>query len=153
MRWSRIAAFQSRNPMHRSHEDLAKTASETCDGVLTHSLLGNLKPGDIPAEGHAKAIGALVDSNLVRNTIVQAGYPLDMRYAGPRGALLYILFRQNHGCSHRIVGRGHAGQGSFCGLCDAHRLFDRLPAPRQQSAACVRHRAAPRPVRGFGITT
>jgi sulfate adenylyltransferase len=125
--WSKVAAFQTRNPMHRSHEYLAKVAIETCDGVLIHSLLGNLKPGDIPAEVRAKAIGVLVENYFVKNTIVQAGYPLDMRYAGPREALLHALFRQNYGCSHQIVGRDHAGVGSYYGPFDAHHIFDRLP--------------------------
>ncbi len=127
MGWSKVAAFQTRNPMHRSHEYLAKVAIETCDGVLIHSLLGNLKPGDIPAEVRAKAIGTLVDKYFVKNTIVQAGYPLDMRYAGPREALLHALFRQNYGCSHLIVGRDHAGVGSYYGPFDAHHIFDELP--------------------------
>jgi sulfate adenylyltransferase len=125
--WSKIAAFQTRNPMHRSHEYLAKVAIETCDGVLIHSLLGNLKPGDIPAEVRTEAIGTLVDKYFVKNTIVQAGYPLDMRYAGPREALLHALFRQNYGCSHQIVGRDHAGVGSYYGPFDAHHIFDKLP--------------------------
>ncbi|WP_295444979.1 sulfate adenylyltransferase [uncultured Thiodictyon sp.] len=131
--WSRIAAFQTRNPMHRSHEYLAKVAIETCDGVLIHSLLGNLKPGDIPAEVRAKAIGTLVDKYFVKNTVVQAGYPLDMRYAGPREALLHALFRQNYGCSHQIVGRDHAGVGTYYGPFDAHHIFDRLPAGALQT--------------------
>src|SRR3990172_3113343 len=110
--WSRVAAFQTRNPMHRSHEYLAKVAIETCDGVLIHSLLGKLKAGDIPAEVRTKAIGALLEKYFVKNTVLQSGYPLDMRYAGPREALLHALFRQNYGCSHLIVGRDHAGVGS-----------------------------------------
>ena len=84
--WSKIACFQTRNPMHRSHEYLAKIAIEVCDGVLIHSLLGNLKPGDIPAEVRAEAISVLTDKYFVKKTVVQAGYPLDMRYAGPREA-------------------------------------------------------------------
>ena len=125
--WSRIAAFQTRNPMHRSHEYLAKVAIEVCDGVLVHSLLGALKPGDIPAEVRTKAIGTLVQHYFMPSTIVQAGYPLDMRYAGPREALLHALFRQNYGCSHLIVGRDHAGVGSYYGPFDAHHIFDHLP--------------------------
>ncbi len=127
MGWSKVAAFQTRNPMHRSHEYLAKVAIETCDGVLIHSLLGALKPGDIPAEVRTKAIGTLVDKYFVNNTVIQAGYPLDMRYAGPREALLHALFRQNYGCSHLIVGRDHAGVGSYYGPFDAHHIFDELP--------------------------
>src|SRR5919206_2392339 len=82
--WSRVAAFQTRNPMHRSHEYLVKIAVEVCDGVLVHSLLGQVKPGDIPADVRTKAIAALIDQYFVDGTVVQAGYPLDMRYAGPR---------------------------------------------------------------------
>ncbi|GAB4177712.1 MAG: sulfate adenylyltransferase [Rhodocyclaceae bacterium] len=125
--WSKVAAFQTRNPMHRSHEYLAKVAIETCDGVLIHSLLGHLKPGDIPAEVRAKAIAMLTEKYFVKKTVVQAGYPLDMRYAGPREALLHALFRQNYGCSHLIVGRDHAGVGSYYGPFDAHRIFDEIP--------------------------
>ena len=125
--WSTIAAFQTRNPMHRSHEYLAKVAIEVCDGVLIHSLLGNLKPGDIPAEVRTKAIAALLEKYFVQKTVVQAGYPLDMRYAGPREALLHALFRQNYGCSHQIVGRDHAGVGNYYGPFDAHRIFDEIP--------------------------
>jgi len=125
--WSKVAAFQTRNPMHRSHEYLAKVAIETCDGVLIHSLLGNLKPGDIPADVRSQAIATLVEKYFVPNTIVQAGYPLDMRYAGPREALLHAVFRQNYGCSHLIVGRDHAGVGSYYGPFDAHHIFDEIP--------------------------
>jgi len=125
--WSTVAAFQTRNPMHRSHEYLAKVAIEVCDGVLVHSLLGNLKPGDIPAEVRTKAIGVLIDKYFVKKTVVQSGYPLDMRYAGPREALLHALFRQNYGCSHQIIGRDHAGVGSYYGPFDAHHIFDELP--------------------------
>ncbi|MBE0624320.1 MAG: sulfate adenylyltransferase [Burkholderiales bacterium] len=125
--WSKVAAFQTRNPMHRSHEYLAKVAIEVCDGVLVHSLLGALKPGDIPAEVRTQAIASLIDKYFVKNTVVQAGYPLDMRYAGPREALLHALFRQNYGCSHQIVGRDHAGVGSYYGPFDAHHIFDEIP--------------------------
>jgi sulfate adenylyltransferase len=125
--WSRVAAFQTRNPMHRSHEYLAKVAIETCDGVLVHSLLGNLKPGDIPAEVRTRAIAVLIEKYFRPGTVVQAGYPLDMRYAGPREALLHALFRQNYGCSHLIVGRDHAGVGKYYGPFDAHRIFDEIP--------------------------
>jgi sulfate adenylyltransferase len=125
--WSRIAAFQTRNPMHRSHEYLAKVAIEVCDGVLVHSLLGNLKPGDIPADVRTNAIAVLIESYFRPGTVVQSGYPLDMRYAGPREALLHALFRQNYGCSHLLVGRDHAGVGSYYGPFDAHKIFDEIP--------------------------
>ena len=126
--WSRVAAFQTRNPMHRSHEYLVKTAVEVCDGVLVHSLLGALKAGDIPAEVRTKVIAVLIDNYFRPGTVVQAGYPLDMRYAGPREALLHALFRQNYGCSHLIVGRDHAGVGKYYGPFDAHKIFDEIPA-------------------------
>lgn len=125
--WSRIAAFQTRNPMHRSHEYLAKVAIEICDGVLIHSLLGKLKAGDIPADVRSASIAALCENYFVDNTVMQAGYPLDMRYAGPREALLHALFRQNYGCSHLIVGRDHAGVGDYYGPFDAHHIFDEIP--------------------------
>ncbi len=125
--WATVAAFQTRNPMHRSHEYLAKIAVETCDGVLIHSLLGKLKPGDIPADVRSKAIGTLIEKYFVKNTVIQAGYPLDMRYAGPREALLHALFRQNYGCSHLIVGRDHAGVGDYYGPFDAQKIFDEIP--------------------------
>lgn len=125
--WATVAAFQTRNPMHRSHEYLAKVAIEVCDGVLVHSLLGNLKPGDIPADVRTKAIAVLIEKYFVKKTVVQSGYPLDMRYAGPREALLHALFRQNYGCSHQIIGRDHAGVGSYYGPFDAHHIFDEIP--------------------------
>ncbi|MBK6555415.1 MAG: sulfate adenylyltransferase [Rhodocyclaceae bacterium] len=125
--WQRIAAFQTRNPMHRSHEYLTKIAIETMDGVLVHSLLGNLKPGDIPAEVRSEAIEVLIRNYFAPNTVIQAGYPLDMRYAGPREALLHALFRQNYGCSHLIVGRDHAGVGDYYGPFDAQKIFDEIP--------------------------
>jgi len=125
--WSRVAAFQTRNPMHRSHEYLAKVAIEICDGVLVHSLLGNLKPGDIPAEVRTRAIAVLIEKYFRAGTVVQAGYPLDMRYAGPREALLHAVFRQNYGCSYQIIGRDHAGVGDYYGPFDAHRIFNEIP--------------------------
>ncbi len=125
--WSKVAAFQTRNPMHRSHEHLAKIAIEVCDGVLIHQVLGALKPGDIPAEVRVRAIDTLVENYFVDGTIVQAGYPIEMRYAGPREALLHAVLRQNFGCSHQVVGRDHAGVGDYYGPFDAHHIFDTLP--------------------------
>jgi len=125
--WKKVAALQLRNPMHRSHEYLAKIAIETCDGVLIHQLLGKLKAGDIPAEVRVKAIDKLVEHYFVKDTCIQAGYPLDMRYAGPREALLHALFRQNYGCSHMIIGRDHAGVGEYYGPFDAQKIFDEIP--------------------------
>ncbi len=125
--WSNVAAFQTRNPMHRSHEYLAKIAIEICDGLLIHQVLGALKPGDIPAEVRVGAIDALTKNYFVPGTVLQAGYPIEMRYAGPREALLHAVFRQNFGCSHLVVGRDHAGVGDYYGPYDAHHIFDTLP--------------------------
>ena len=126
-KWSTVAAFQTRNPMHRSHEHLAKIAIEICDGLLIHQVLGALKPGDIPADIRVAAIDALVENYFVPGTAIQAGYPIEMRYAGPREALLHALFRQNFGCSHLVVGRDHAGVGDYYGPFDAHQIFDEIP--------------------------
>ena len=127
--WKNVAALQLRNPMHRSHEYLAKLAVETCDGVVIHSLVGNLKPGDIPAEVRIKCINTLVDKYFVPENVIQAGYPLDMRYAGPREALLHATFRQNYGINKQIVGRDHAGVGDFYGMFEAQEIFDKIPQP------------------------
>ena len=125
--WKTIAALQLRNPMHRSHEFLAKIAVEVCDGVFIHSLVGNLKPGDIPAEVRVRCIDALVKNYFVEKNVLQGGYPLDMRYGGPREALLHATFRQNYGCTHMIIGRDHAGVGDYYGPFDAQKIFDRIP--------------------------
>lgn len=125
--WSNVAALQLRNPMHRSHEFLAKIAIEVCDGVLIHSLIGNLKPGDIPAPVRIKAIDILIENYFVKQNVYSAGYPLDMRYAGPREGLLHATFRQNYGVNFMIIGRDHAGVGDFYGLFEAQDIFDRIP--------------------------
>ena len=124
--WSRVAAFQTRNPMHRSHEYLVKIALEVTDGVFIHQVLGKLAPGDIPADVRVKAIDVLVENYFVPGSVAQAGYPIEMRYAGPREALLHALLRQNFGCSHLIVGRDHAGVGNYYGPFDAQNIFDTL---------------------------
>lgn len=124
--WNKIAAFQTRNPMHRSHEYLVKTVLELFDGVLIHSLFGHLKQGDIPADIRLKAINALIEHYFVAGTVVHSGYPLDMRYAGPKEALLHALFRQNYGCTHLIVGRDHAGVGDFYAPFAAQDIFNTL---------------------------
>ncbi|MFC1834369.1 sulfate adenylyltransferase [Thermodesulfobacteriota bacterium] len=125
--WKRVAALQLRNPMHRSHEFLAKIAVEVMDGLIIHQLLGKLKAGDIPADVRVAAINALVENYFVDGTVVTKGYPMEMRYAGPREALLHGVFRQNYGCSHLIVGRDHAGVGDYYGPFDAQRIFDEIP--------------------------
>jgi len=125
--WSTVAALQLRNPMHGSHAYLAWVAIEVCDGVYIHQLVGKLKAGDIPAEVRVKAIDALVDNYFRPDRVLQGGYPMEMRYAGPREALLHAVFRQNYGCSHLIVGRDHAGVGDYYGPFDAHRIFNEIP--------------------------
>jgi sulfate adenylyltransferase len=124
--WSRVAAFQTRNPMHRSHEYLVKIALEVLDGVFIHQVLGKLKPGDVPAEVRTRAVDAMVENYFRPATVIQAGYPIEMRYAGPREALLHALIRQNFGCSHLVVGRDHAGVGQYYGPYDSQRIFDQL---------------------------
>ena len=135
--WSNVAALQLRNPMHRSHEYLCKIAVEVCDGVMIHSLIGNLKPGDIPADVRVKAINCLVDNYFVKDNVVQAGYPLDMRYAGPREGLLHATFRQNYGVNKMIIGRDHAGVGDFYGLFEAQEIFERIPHPAEEGKALL----------------
>ena len=124
--WKTIAALQLRNPMHRSHEYLAKIAIEVSDGLFIHQLVGQLKPGDIPAETRVKCINTLVELYFDKNRVVTGGYPLDMRYAGPREGLLHALFRQNFGCTHMIIGRDHAGVGDYYGPFDAQNIFFEL---------------------------
>jgi sulfate adenylyltransferase len=126
--WKTIAALQLRNPMHRSHEYLAKIAIEVGDGLYIHQLVGNLKPGDIPADVRVKCIETLVENYFDKDRVVMGGYPLDMRYGGPREGLLHGVFRQNFGCTHMIIGRDHAGVGDYYGPFDAqdayHELWD-----------------------------
>jgi sulfate adenylyltransferase len=135
--WSEVAALQLRNPMHRSHEYLCKIAVEVCDGVYIHSLVGNLKPGDIPAEVRVECIDALVKNYFVEKNVVQGGYPLDMRYAGPREGLLHAAFRQNYGCSKMIIGRDHAGVGDFYGMFEAQTIFNKIPYPAEPGKALL----------------
>lgn len=125
--WNTVAALQLRNPMHRSHEYLAKIAIEVCDGIYIHQLIGALKAGDIPAEVRVEAIDVLVENYFVKGTVIQGGYPMEMRYGGPREALLHGVFRQNYGCSHLIVGRDHAGVGDYYGPFDAQKIFNEIP--------------------------
>jgi len=125
--WSKVACLQIRNPMHNSHAYLAWTAIEVCDGVYVHQSLGKLKSGDIPAEVCVKAIDALVNKYFRKERVIQGGHPLEVRFAGPREALLHAVFRQNYGCSHLIVGRDHAGVGDFYGPFDSQKIFSEVP--------------------------
>lgn len=125
--WSTVAALQLRNPMHNSHAYLAWIAIEVCDGVYIHQLIGKLKEDDVPAEVRVRAVQALLNKYFRKDRVAQGGYPMEMRYAGPREALLHALFRQNYGCSHLIVGRDHAGVGNYYGPFDAQKIFDQIP--------------------------
>ena len=127
--WETVIAFQTRNPMHRAHEELCRMAQKelNADGILVHMLLGKLKKGDIPAEVRNTSIRKMVDLYFPKNTVMVSGYGFDMLYAGPREAVLHAIFRQNSGCSHLIVGRDHAGVGDYYGAFDAQTIFDTIP--------------------------
>lgn len=123
--WEKVVAFQTRNPMHRAHEELCRMAYERldADGILIHMLLGKLKKGDIPANVRDASIRKMVEVYFHPNTVLITGYGFDMLYAGPREAVLHAVFRQNAGCTHLIVGRDHAGVGSYYGGFDAQTIF------------------------------
>ncbi len=127
--WETVVAFQTRNPMHRAHEELCKMAKEAvnADGILIHMLLGKLKAGDIPADVRDAAIRKMVELYFPENTVEITGYGFDMLYAGPREAVLHAVFRQNAGCTHLIVGRDHAGVGDYYGPFDAQEIFKQVP--------------------------
>jgi sulfate adenylyltransferase len=127
--WNKVVAFQTRNPMHRAHEELCRMAHADvkADGILIHMLLGKLKKGDIPADVRDAAIRKMVEVYFPPKTVLITGYGYDMLYAGPREAVLHAVFRQNCGCTHLIVGRDHAGVGSYYGPFDAQTIFDEVP--------------------------
>ena len=124
--WSTTVAFQTRNPMHRAHEELCKMALDriNADGVLIHMTLGKLKAGDIPGDIRNAAIAKMVELYFPENTVIISGFGFDMLYAGPREALLHAVFRQNAGCTHLIVGRDHAGVGDYYGPFEAQEIFE-----------------------------
>ena len=124
--WQKVVAFQTRNPMHRAHEELCKMAMQAtgADGCVIHMLLGKLKQGDIPAQVRDASIRTMVEHYFPANSVMVTGYGFDMLYAGPREALLHALFRQNMGATHFIIGRDHAGVGDYYGAFDAQTIFD-----------------------------
>ena len=124
--WQTVVAFQTRNPMHRAHEELCRMAKDRlkADGIVIHMLLGKLKEGDIPAPVRDACIRKMVEVYFEPNTVIVKGYGFDMLYAGPREAVLHAIFRQNMGATHLIVGRDHAGVGSYYGPFDAQTIFE-----------------------------
>lgn len=129
--WNTVVGFQTRNPMHRAHEELCKMAQAAtgAEGILVHMLLGKLKPGDIPAPVRDAAIRKMVEFYFPPNSVMITGYGFDMLYAGPREAVLHAIFRQNCGCTHFIIGRDHAGVGDYYGAFDAQEIFDKEIPP------------------------